>query len=181
MTIPRELKLKNVGKDILITSIPVAELSKLQSKPIVAQNIQVAKSINLANKVGKVKLPCRINLNIEEIKDFSLLISNDAGDEIVIGFDKKNNQYFIDRIKSGKTDFQKDFAAKHTAPRFTSNSMMDISLIIDVGSVELFADDGLTVMTEIFFPNKPYNKIQFQSSQKIMIKKLEYFNLKSIW
>lgn len=58
---------------------------------------------------------------------------------------------------------------------------MNISLIIDVSSVELFADDGLTVMTAIFFPNKPYNQIHIQSSDNALIKKLEYINLKSIW
>ena len=39
-------------------------------------------------------------------------------------------------------------------------------------SVELFADDGLTVMTEIFFPNKPYDSISIQSSGFVSI--LEY-------
>ena len=58
---------------------------------------------------------------------------------------------------------------------------MNITLVIDVSSVELFADDGLTVMTEIFFPNKPYNQIHIQSPESVLIKKLEYINLSSIW
>jgi fructan beta-fructosidase len=58
---------------------------------------------------------------------------------------------------------------------------MKISLVIDVSSVELFADDGLTVMTELFFPNKPYNQIHIQSADGILIKKLEYKKLKGIW
>ena len=180
-TISRELKLKHSGNDILVASQPVPELSKIQSNRIIAENIQVTKSIDIATKTGKVSLPCNLNLNLEEIKDFSLVLSNDMGEEIVIGYDKKNNQYFIDRTKSGKTDFHKDFAAKHVAPRLTENSKMDISLVIDVSSVELFADDGLTVMTEIFFPNKPYNQIHIQSGDSILIKKLVYAGLSSIW
>ncbi len=181
MTIPRELKLKHVGKDIFIASKPVPEISGIQAKPVIAQNIKIAKSINIADKTGKVKFPCRLNLNMEGIKDFSLVLSNDMGEEVVIGFDKKRNQYFIDRTKSGKTDFQKDFAARHVAPRLTDNTKMNITLVIDVSSVELFADDGLTVMTEIFFPNKPYNQIHIQSPESVLIKKLEYINLSSIW
>ena len=100
---------------------------------------------------------------------------------MVIGYDKKDNKYYIDRIKSGKTDFQKDFAAKHTAPRLTNDQSLSMSLIIDASSVELFADNGLTVMTEIFFPNQPYNQVHIQSPDNVMIKKLEYSNLKSIW
>jgi hypothetical protein len=45
----------------------------------------------------------------------------------------------------------------------------------------LFADDGLSVMTEIFFPSKQYNQINFQSSGDVSIKRLEYAALNSIW
>jgi len=181
MTITRDLKLKHVGNNIFIASQPVPELSKIQSKPVVVQNIKVTNRIDIAKKTGAIKFPCRLNLALDEIKDFSLVIANDAGEEIVIGYDKKQNQYFIDRTKSGKIDFQKDFAARHVAPRFTDNGKMNLSLVIDASSVELFADDGLTVMTEVFFPNKPYNKIHLQSPDNAVIKKLEYINLKSIW
>jgi len=181
MTIPRELKLKHVGKDLLIASVPVSELSKIQSKPVIVSNLKINDRIDIANKTGKVNLPCRINLSIDEIKDFSLIISNGTGEELITGFDKKQNQYFIDRTKSGKVDFQKEFAARHVAPRFTDSRKMNISLLIDVSSVELFADDGLSVMTEIFFPDKPYNQIHVQSPENIVIKKLEYISLKSIW
>jgi fructan beta-fructosidase len=181
MTIPRELKLKHVGKDILIASVPVPELSKIQSKPVIVSNLKINDRIDITGKTGKVSLPCRINLSMEEIKDFSLIISNDTGEELIMGFDKKQNQYFIDRTKSGKADFQKEFAARHVAPRFTDSRKMNISLLIDVSSVELFADDGLSVMTEIFFPDKPYDQIDIKTSENILISKLEYIRLKSIW
>jgi fructan beta-fructosidase len=115
------------------------------------------------------------------LKNFSLILSNDINEKVIIGYDKKNNRYYIDRTQSGKTGFYKEFAAGHTAPRFVNTSSANLSLIIDVSSVELFADDGLTVMTEIFFPNKPYNQIHIQSPDNIQIRKIEYINMKSIW
>jgi fructan beta-fructosidase len=181
LTIPRDLKLKQVGKDIFLVSQPAPELSKIQSKPVVISNLRITKSIDISEKTGTIKFPCRLNLNLDEIKDFSLVISNETGEEIVVGYDKKQNQYFIDRSKSGKTDFHKDFAARHIAPRFTNNAKMNITLIIDVSSVEIFADDGLTVMTSVFFPNQPYNRIRAQSTDTFIIKKLEYISLNSIW
>jgi fructan beta-fructosidase len=181
MTIPRELKLKHVGNDILIASQPVVELSAIQLKPIIVQNILIKDNTDLAEKTGKINFPCRLNLNFNQAKDFSLILANDLGEQLVIGFDKKQNQYFIDRTASGKADFKTGFAARHVAPRFSNNKKMNISLIIDVSSVELFADDGLTVMTSIFFPNKPYNKIHIQSVDTAAINKLAYIPLKSIW
>jgi fructan beta-fructosidase len=118
---------------------------------------------------------------MDELKDFSIVISNPIGEELVIGYDKIKNKYFIDRTRSGRVNFYRDFAATHTAPRFSNNSKMELSLILDVSSVELFADGGLTVMTEIFFPNRPYNKITIQSPEGASVKKLSYGVLKGDW
>jgi len=181
MTIPRELKLKHNGNDIFITSEPVVELNKIEGKSIELNNIEVVNEIDLAKQTGKINIPCRLNVTLETIKDFSIHLSNETGEELVIGFDKKNNQYYIDRTKSGKTDFQKDFAAKHVAPRFATHSTMDVSLVIDVSAVELFADDGLTVMTELFFPKIPYNKISIRSNEKTLFKHVKYAAFNSIW
>jgi fructan beta-fructosidase len=180
MTLPRELKLVHAGNEIFVASNAVPELSVIQSKPIVAQNISLSKKIDAAMKVGAIKFPCRINLALEKATDFSLTVSNKIGEEIEIGYDKNKKQFFIDRSKSGKVDFEKGFAGRHTAPRIASKAPINVSVIIDVSSVELFADDGLTTMTSIFFPNEPYNKIYLQSADNTAIKKLEYIKLTSI-
>jgi fructan beta-fructosidase len=181
MTVPRELKLKHVGSDILLTSEPAKELDAIASKPVTVQNLEVASGIDLSEKTGALTLPCRLDMDMDKTADFSLVLSNDSGEELVIGYDKKQNRYFIDRTKAGKADFHKEFAARHTAPRFATADKMDMILIIDVSSVEMFADEGISVMTEIFFPAKPYNKIRIQSPEKVTIKNLAYSNLKSIW
>jgi fructan beta-fructosidase len=181
MTIARDLKLKQVGNDLYIASKPVPELSKIQLKPVVLQTINVTNNTDITKRIGGLSLPCRINLATDDIKDISLVISNDAGEELSIGFDKKENQYFIDRAKSGKADFNKEFAARHVAPKIATGKKMDMTLIIDVSSIELFADDGLTVMTSVFFPEKPFKKIHVQSADNAVIKKLEFSKLKSIW
>ena len=179
MTLPRELQLKHVGNNLIIASQPVSELSGIQSKSIVLENLKFADSLDVSKKAGAINFPCQVNLKMDNANNFSLSFSNDLGEVLLVGYDKKSNQYFIDRSKSGKIDFEKGFAARHTAPRFTSEFNMNISLVIDVSSVELFADDGLTTMTEIFFPTKPYNKILLRREGKTVLKKLEYIKLKS--
>jgi fructan beta-fructosidase len=181
MTIPRELKIQHLGKDIFVASQPVKELNEIKEKPIVAENVEVNKSIDITKRIKDLKFPCQFNMATNSLKDFSIVLSNDIGEQLVIGYNKKNNQYYIDRTKSGKTGFQKDFAAKHTSPRFAKNQTMNLSLVIDVSSIELFADDGLTVMTAIFFPDKPFNKMVIDSNDKLVIGKWSYAKYKSIW
>ena len=78
-------------------------------------------------------------------------------------------------------DFEKGFGKVHYAPCLLNETNLDITMIIDDASVELFADRGLTVMTEIFFPTAPYNKIILDSKEELTINQLRYVNLQSIW
>lgn len=181
MTIPRELKLKRSGKELYVASEPVAELGQLRSKPVTSQNVQVQRSLDITSKAGKISLPARLDLSLEKPENFMIVLSNDAGQEVVIGYDKSQKQYFIDRTRSGNTDFHKDFAGKHVAQRIRETGDMDLSLIVDVSSVELFADGGLTVMSENYFPTAPFNRIRIQSADNVTIKKLTVSKLKSIW
>jgi fructan beta-fructosidase len=66
------------------------------------------------------------------------------------------------------------------APRLAAGDKTDLTLLLDNASVELFADNGVTVMTDIFFPNEPYTKIQIQSDG-LLVKELKYVPLKTIW
>ncbi|OQP56698.1 glycoside hydrolase family 32 protein [Niastella populi] len=181
MTIARELKLKRTGNEMYVASEPVAELKKIQSKPVVLHNIQVQKSFDVASKAGKITFPARLDLNFEKNSDYSIVLSNDAGEEVAIGYNKAQQQYYIDRSRSGQTNFQKDFPARHVAPRLSKAGSMDLSLILDVNSVEMFADSGLTVMTSIYFPTKPFTHIRIESPENVTIKKLTVSSLKSIW
>ena len=99
---------------------------------------------------------------------------------MVIGYDRKANQYYIDRTKSGKVDFEKDFAGRFVAPRISTSTSADITLIVDKASVELFADGGSTVMTCTFFPNKPYSKMVMKADE-LELNNVSYMSLKSIW
>jgi fructan beta-fructosidase len=38
-----------------------------------------------------------------------------------------------------------------------------MTLVLDVASVELFADGGLTTMTSVFFPTISFSQISFQA------------------
>ena len=53
---------------------------------------------------------------------------------------------------------------------------------MDVASVELFADNGEIVITDIFFPDDVYNKINlFANEGSINLKSGKITNLFSIW
>jgi len=179
LTIPRELKIKHVGNELLLASAPVKEISVIQSAPTVINGLKIAENMDMTKLLGKVKFPCRLNVEASADENFNFILSNDAGEKVHIGYDKTEGQFYIDRTESGITKFQADFPIRAIAPRFSTNKKLTLSLIIDVSSVELFADDGLTVMTAVYFPTQPFNNILVQSEKKSAIKQISYSSLKA--
>jgi fructan beta-fructosidase len=112
--------------------------------------------------------------------DFSVKLSNDLDEHVTIGFDNRQNQFYIDRRNSGKTSFNEQFPGKNTAERISADSSIDFRILVDVGSVELFADGGEVVMTSLFFPNEKFTKTEIIANNA-EIKKLNIGQVKSIW
>jgi fructan beta-fructosidase len=181
MTIPRELSLKDAGNELYLASQPVAEINKLRSKNVAFQNLHVEGDVDLATKTGSISFPCMLHIRVDKIDDLSISIFNNGGEKLSLGYDKQSNQYYIDRTTAGNSSFSKVFAAKHTAPRFATGQQMDLTLVVDESSVELFADNGLTVMTETFFPEHPYTQMHLQANKGVLLSKFEYSRLLGIW
>ena len=88
----------------------------------------------------------------------------------------------IDRTASGLVDFEPSFAKGiHSMPYAVSNKEVDVRILIDWSSVEIFVDDGKYVMTDQIFPSEFYNKLQVSSTDKISLKNFNLNNIKSIW
>jgi len=181
LTIARELGLEKYSGEYYVTSKPVKEIVGIQSGSLSFRDVEISKGFDLMQRVKNASIPCQIELDMLKRKNFELILSNPNGEELVFGFNKEKNEYYIDRTKSGKTDFHPDFAGISTAPRISSDSRMKTTLVIDKTSIEVFADGGLSVMTGIFFPTVPYNKIMMRSSDGAVVNELQYHGLKSIF
>ncbi|MEJ0082652.1 MAG: GH32 C-terminal domain-containing protein [Puia sp.] len=106
------------------------------------------------NKI-KLQMPYKNDFNIPDLHSFTSYMAIHWVKELRIGFDEEKNAFFIDRTKAGKSEFDPHFATIHYAPRIAKSKESDLTVILDNSSVELFADGGLTCMTDIFFPELP--------------------------
>lgn len=162
MTLPRELRMETVNGQYYVASRPVAALEQLHNGDIKLPAIPAKGASYQAS--ANLTLPAVISLKGAASGDISLAFSNDAGEILVAGYHAATGEYFIDRTAAGDSSFFSGFGARHKAPRISRNEMLDLKLIADVSSLELFADDGLSVMTSIFFPKSPYNKLEIKGN-----------------
>lgn len=164
MTLPRELTLQRVGEQLYLSARPAQEvLQRLQSTP--ANTTSLTSDLPLpAEAMGEADGRFAIELNAPSLQDFSLSLSNGAGDALHIGYDTASHSYWIDRTQAGLSDFNADFAARHTAPRISTATGAQVSLFFDRTSVELFADQGLTSMTSLHFPHQPWSQLRIKTN-----------------
>ena len=71
----------------------------------------------------------------------------------MVGWDARLAEVYVDRDRSGQADFHKDFPGKHAAPLKTPGSMLELRIFVDRSSVELFADRGQAVITDLIYPD----------------------------
>lgn len=181
-TLPRQLGLQRVKDSIFLTARPVNELKTL----VTGTQILTRGPTNGITASGFVYPPglpsqYKIDLLTDKTTSFELVFSNDKGESSVIGFDQQKGQYYIDRTHSGNTGFSKEFAGKFTAPRLAVSGKISLTLYADASSFELYADDGLTGMTALVFPSRPYTKLVIRSAAGLKLESFELSPLKSIW
>ncbi|HTI58325.1 glycoside hydrolase family 32 protein [Mucilaginibacter sp.] len=181
MTIPRDLKLVKVDTAYYLASQPVKELGGLKDETKSLPAMAVKGEVNLTKILNRSDNQFQLSLSAKQLKGFSITLSNGAGDKLLIGFDEKENSWFIDRTHAGESGFNNDFAKRFAVKRIGSAAGTDMTLVVDAASVELFADKGLTVMTSIFFPKKPLNNISVSSADGFSASSISYAQLKSIW
>jgi len=178
-TIARDLELDQVAGDLYVRSVPVKEMNAYVKPVYKSKSLTFGKEINLSTYIKDLNGRIKLDFIFNTAKSMEIMLSNKAGQQILVGYDHQTKTYYIDRTQSGRSDFEKGFAKKHSAPRIAAMEKGKISLILDVTSAELFADGGLTVMTDIFFPDHLINKIKLSGDQHQVINDLTISSIPS--
>lgn len=186
-TIPRALFLNEIYDEYLLFSRPVDELGKLEKE---GNKIQPGKISGVFEIKEPQDLPIEVVLNFNTANNtdinfgerFGVILSNSKNEQVKIGYDNLNKLFFVDRSNAGWDDPSKEFAGNHFAPYILTNPNLKLRLIIDKSSVELFAIDGLVVMTEQFFPTEEFKSISlFSEKGEVELIEGTIKKLSSIW
>ena len=152
-TLPRDLQLAQVGDSLYVTSTPVWALDELEMQ---------RRRVMLPATLPEL---ARIGVRTNKAAAFNLVFSNSAGDSAVIGYDGAG-RYFVDRRHAGVA-MGPDFDRVYTAPRISRDSTIGMTIYMDASSFEVFADGGLTVMTVLVFPRRPYDRMALRSADGV--------------
>lgn len=135
MTLPRELTLTVRNNELALASNPVVELEKYFADEI---------SSEICGEVLEIKA----SILISENKSTRIRVSDENNNYFEFGFDAKNQSLFLDRQKAWNEILSSGI---HSAPIAGSEKMLDLRVIIDRSSVEIFAAGGTRTITDLVF------------------------------
>ena len=182
MTIARKLSLRSIKDKITLVNYPVESFETILESGI-------KKDLKL--QPGLKDSIYFDHFNQTEIRfttaarDFVLSFKNDRDEELVLTMDSTHKTFLLDRVASGKTDFQEDFASKIQQMPIPNLPDQDneFRILMDWSSAEVFINGGQYVMTAQLFPNQPYTLLEISNPTKseIAIGNLEVNKAASIW
>ena len=182
MSIPRTLTLKKKGDSYALIQKPVKELESLRRIGAVAKKFDVDGELRLHNITTSNRVEIKATLDVLSSRECGLKFCVGDSEQTLVGYDSKRKEVFVDRTKSGESDFHSAFAGKHRAPFKATDGRVDLRVFLDDSSIEVFVADGEVVLTDRIFPDpKSQGFGAFSKGGKALIESLEVFQLRSIW
>ncbi len=164
MTFPRELALRTFPDGVRLIQRPSALIAKLRGAETKSPSAQT--------------LEIRAAMTIGNTSEAAWKLEDKAGGFVLIGYDAKHRQVFVDRTHSGETSFSPQFPARTAAPLPLPDAPLDFDILVDRNSVEVFAGGGSVAMTSLVFPKAPWSAFEFQAAANAKQTRLVVWPLK---
>lgn len=170
MTFPCELSLKKYTEGIRLVRKPIKEIEQLHLKGETWENKNLIPGIN-KNLVKSVKGDC-----LHIIGSFNIKTADSFG--FMVRLDKKANGTEITYETKSKSlsCLGKSVVVEPV------DGVIKLEILIDRSSIEVFANDGKSVMSSCFSPSENADGVYlFNTGGELLVDKLEIYPLKSIW
>ncbi len=170
MTVPRTLSLKKINNEMQLLNYPIEQLDRIieiaasESEMELNENQKKIISLKYGNQ-SEIKFTVR-NPSLK------MIFSNDIGDSLDITIDKEINLVTFNRAKSGKTAFSDKFVGGIQKMEMANlpDGPVEVRMLLDHSSLELFINKGQYVMTNQIFPNSDYTKLTIENKSNELMK-----------
>jgi len=142
-SVPRDLDLFEYNGEIYCGVNPSRELNAIRGKVI-----------------SKPTQTCEIVVDVKGSTE--IVLANALGEQVVLTYDAAESTFAMDRTRS-YASFSEAFPCKTVAPVY--GDIKQLRIFIDKCSIEAFDAEGKMAMTNLVFPNEPYNTLKVKGGK----------------
>ena len=161
MTLPRTISLRMEGGRARLIQHPIDQLEKLRRDPIRMSRLSIQEANKRLEDVRGTRFDMRLRIDPGGAEEVGIKLRVGGGQETLVGWSRASGEVFVDRTKSGNVDFHPDFSGKHGGAVTLQDGMVELRIITDDCSVEVFADGGAVCITDLIFPSASADGIEF--------------------
>lgn len=163
-TIPRELSLVN---DQLIQK-PVRELLNYRKNQVLHKGIRLEGRMELPDVSGRIlDMTVEIRPEGEELyQGFTIYIAENEEYSSFLHYDPRKNTVCFDRTYSG---FPYNIVSRREAPVREQNGSLQLRIVMDRFSVEIFINHGEQVMSSCLYTPQEADGISFEAEGKVQM------------
>lgn len=180
-SIPRHLALASTIEGLRLQQMPDSRLIDLRSESFKLENpaaVSATQNPLRDLKVAAETLELRLSFANINATEFGIRLKHSEEYETLVGFDARKQCVFVDRTHSGKK-FHDAFPGRHEAP---AGDACDMTIFVDRSSVEVFANDGTSVLTELIFPTGEGHTVEaYAKDGEAILREFAAWKLKSVW
>ncbi len=166
MSIARELHLRETPDGLRLVQQPVRELEKLRGKSHRLGKATVAEANAWLGhrQFGSDLLEISVEFeSVPAVGELGLRIITGTNEAAVIRCQMPEGRLTLDRTQSGQVNFHPKFSGAHEAPVRLTEGRLRLHVFLDASSVELFASDGETVLTDLILPTGVRRQLELTS------------------
>ena len=154
-TSPRALELVKTPDGIRLTQSPVKQLAALRSEHV---HFRDAKWQDVESRLSKKEwtetLEIEAVLDCKEAQEFGFILRRGPSYGTRVGYDPTWSEVYVDRRHSGEIIIGPTFASRHESPIHIEDRHIEMHILLDRSSLELFANNGLVAITDLIYPRE---------------------------
>lgn len=183
MTVPRELTLRKVGDEVSLFNYPVIGFEKHVA---LAYPESIIKILPTRKRIIPLKYSNQSKTKFTlSVPNAQIYFRNKDGDSLSIDIDRDKKLVTLDRRQSGNVDFSDKFSPGVQQMKIPNllNDPIEIVLLLDHSSLELFINGGQYVMTNQIFPNEFFRAITIvnNSEEELIIEDFTEHKVERVW
>ena len=109
----------------------------------------------------KIKKSLELRYPRPQMRVFGFKLRKKGDQETIVGYNSNKEQLFIDRSRSGRTDFSEHYLGRNSAPLKPVSGEIQIHIFLDMSSVEVFGNYGKRSISSLIFPRADSKEIEF--------------------
>ncbi|MEO1596481.1 MAG: glycoside hydrolase family 32 protein [Pseudomonadota bacterium] len=184
MTIPRELRLVKGTSGFELASLPVREIEGIRTGiieiPQASVGAAATRDIFCDLPPDLLDLDLHFKLPQGELEPFGIRFANGNDENVEIAIDMASGKLVVDRTHVGQAVPNPKLVERLEAPLRKGSESLSLRLIKDVASVEVFADEGRSVVSANLFYDAPFDRVETFGPDEVTLGG-EVSVLASIW